>query len=201
MGGVLGLGLAYAGVRYLIAIGPANLPRLSEISLDVRALAFTLILSLLSGLLFGLLPAMKYAGQRISLTLRAGGRSISQSRERHRARSVLVVAQVAMALVLLVSSGLMIRTFQALRTVEPGFTNAEHLQTVRIAIPASLIAEPERVTRTQNDIVDKLAAIPGVASVGFTSGMPMEGIQGNWDVIFAAGQDVSCRRNPATPGV
>lgn len=185
MGGVLGLGLAYAGLEYLLAAGPASLPRLSDIALDLRALSFTFVLSLLSGLLFGSIPALKYGGTRISLTLRGGGRSLSQSRERHRVRNVLVVAQMAMALVLLVSSGLMIRTFQALRTVEPGFTNPERLQTVRIAIPGSLIAEPERVTRMQNDIVDKLAGIPGVTSVGFTSGMPMEGILGNWDVIFA----------------
>ena len=109
-----------------------------EISIDPRALAFTVVVSLLSGLLFGLIPALKYAGPKISLTLRAGGRTLSHSRERHRARNILVVAQVALALVLLVSAGLMIRTFQALRTVEPGFTHAEHLQTMRISIPASL---------------------------------------------------------------
>ena len=86
--------------------------------------------------------------------------------ERHRARNLLVVAQVSMALVLLVSAGLMIRTFQALRTVEPGFTHAEQLQTVRVTIPFQLISEPERVTRTQNQILDNLAALPGVTSAG-----------------------------------
>ncbi len=147
-----------------------------------------LFLSLLSGLLFGLIPALKYAGPRISLALRSGGRTASVSRERHRARNVLVVAQVAMALVLLVSAGLMIRTFQALRTVEPGFTHAEHLQTMRISIPASLVAEPQRVTRIQNNIADKLAAIPGVTSVGFASAVPMEGIEPDWDAIYVEGK-------------
>jgi hypothetical protein len=118
------------------------------------------------------------------------------SRERHRARNLLVVAQVAMALVLLVSAGLMIRTFQALRTVEPGFTQAEHLQTMRISIPVQLIAEPQRVTRTQNDIVDKLAAIPGVASVAFASEMPMEGIPPNWDDILIEGQTYTSTEIP-----
>ncbi|HXA66532.1 MAG TPA: ABC transporter permease [Bryobacteraceae bacterium] len=160
MGGVLGLGLASGGLRFLIASGPPSLPRLSEISIDPRALAFTLIVSLLSGLVFGLIPAFKYAGGRISGTLRGGGRTLSQSLERHRARNVLVVGQVALALVLLVSSGLMIRTFQALRNVEPGFTHPEQIQTMRISIPFSLVREPERVTRLQNDILDKLAAIP-----------------------------------------
>ncbi|HEV3201142.1 MAG TPA: ABC transporter permease [Bryobacteraceae bacterium] len=185
IGGALGVGLAYAGLRFLVAIGPANLPRLSEISIDPRTLAFTVALSLLSGLLFGLIPALKYGGSRSSLALRSVGRTSSASRERHRARNLLAVAQVSMALVLLVSAGLMIRTFQALRTVEPGFTQAEHLQTVRISIPASLVREPERVTRIQNNIVDKLAAIPGVTSVGFASEMPMEGRDSNWDAIYA----------------
>src|SRR6185369_8589622 len=107
------------------------------------------------------------------------------SRERHRARNLLVVGQVAMALVLLVSAGLMIRTFGALRTVDPGFADAQHLQLLRLSIPGSLVGEPERVTRIQNGILDKLAAIPGVKSAGFVSEMPMEGFDSNWDQIFA----------------
>jgi predicted permease len=185
MGGVLGLGLAHEGLRLLVAIGPSNLPRLSEISMDAWTLGFTLALSLLSGLLFGLIPALKYAGPRIALVLRSAGRTSSVSRERHRARNLLVVAQVALALVLMVSAGLMIRTFQALRTVEPGFTQAEHLQTMRSSIPESLIAKPEQVIRTQNSILERLAVIPGVSSVGFASEMPMEGFGSMWDCIFA----------------
>ena len=185
LGGALGVGFAYAGVRFLLAAGPANLPRLSEISIDARTLGFTLLLSVLSGLLFGLIPALKYAGPRTSLALRSAGRTTSVSRERHRARSVLVVGQVAMALVLLVSAGLMIRTFQALRTVDPGFTDAQHLQVMRISIPGSLVADPQQVTRIQNEILDKLAAIPGVKFTGFVSEMPMEGFDSDWDEIFA----------------
>ncbi|MGC2388907.1 MAG: ABC transporter permease [Candidatus Acidiferrum sp.] len=185
LGGVLGVALAYAGVRFLLTFGPANLPRLSEISVDARTLGFTLLLSVLSGLFFGLIPALKYAGPRTSLALRSAGRTISVSRERHRARNALVVTQVAMALVLLVSAGLMIRTFRALRTVDPGFTDPQHLQLMRISIPDLLIREPLRVTRTQNEILDKLAAIPGVKSAGFVSEMPMEGFDSSWDEIFA----------------
>jgi predicted permease len=185
MGGIVGLGLAYAGVRLLVAIGPSNLPRLNEIALDATTLGFTFALSLLSGLLFGLIPALKYAGPRSNLALQSGGRTISVSREQHRARNVLVVGQVAMALVLLMSAGLMIRTFGALRKVDPGFSDPQHLQVMRISIPESLIAEPERVMRTQNAIVDKLATIQGVKSVGFVSDMPMEGVDTAWDEIFA----------------
>jgi predicted permease len=185
MGGVIGVGLAYAGVRFFAAIGPANLPRLTEISIDARTLGFAFVISVLTGLLFGLLPAFKYAGPRTSLELRGPARTISVSRERHRARNFLVVGQVAMALVLLICAGLMIRTFAALRTVDPGFTDARHLQLMRISIPEPLIPEAERVARTQNEILTKLNAIPGVRAAGFASDMPMEGFDSGWDCIFA----------------
>jgi predicted permease len=188
IGGVLGIGTAYEGLRLLVAIGPANLPRLGEISLDGRSLGFTLALSVLSGLLFGSIPVLRYAGRRMPTAFRGAGRTASVSRERQRSRDLLVVAQVAMAMVLLVSAMLMIRTFQALRTVDPGFAHAEHLQTMRISIPTSLIADPELVTRTQNNIVDKLAAIPGVTSVGFADSMPMEGILANWNGVEIEGK-------------
>jgi predicted permease len=188
MGGALGVLVAYAGLRLLVAIGPANLPRLNEISMDARTFAFTLMLSVLAGLFLGLIPAFKYAGPRISSALQSAGRTVSVSRERHRARNVLAVAQVAIALVLMVSAGLMIRTAQALRTVEPGFTDAEHLQTLRISIPSTLIAEPQLVTRTQNNLADRLMAIPGVTSVGFASEAPMEAGPPNWDNVFPEGK-------------
>ncbi|HET9833553.1 MAG TPA: ABC transporter permease, partial [Vicinamibacterales bacterium] len=175
IGGAVGVGLAYAGLRVLLAVGPANLPRLSEISLDVRTFGFTAVVSLLSSLLFGLLPALKHTGPRISAALASIGRTTSVSRERHRVRSVLVVVQVAIALVLLISAGLMIRTFQSLRTVEPGFTQSERLQITRIYFSATLVPDAERLTRMQNDIQDKLSSIPGVISAAFVSAMPMEG--------------------------
>src|SRR5215467_5871336 len=197
MGGLVGIGLAYAGVRFLVAMGPSNLPRLTEISLDARTLAFTFVLSVLSSLMFGLIPALKYAGPWSKSTLRSEGRTMSVSRERHRARNLLVVGQVAMALVLLVSAGLMIRTFEALRTVDPGFADPQHLQILRISIPDSLVTEPERVTHVQNEIIDKLAAIQGVKSAGFVSEMPMEGFDSMWDEIFA--QDKVYADNTTAP--
>jgi predicted permease len=190
LGGVLGVGIAYEGLRLLAAIGPANLPRLGEISLDGRSLGFTLGLSLLSGLLFGSIPALRYARARTSNALRGAGRTASLNYERQHSRDLLVVAQVAMALVLLVSAMLMIRTFDALRHVEPGFSQPEHLQTMRTSIPASLVADPQEVTRIQNNIADKLAAIPGVRSVGFASAAPMEGIESNWDEIYFEGKSM-----------
>ncbi len=188
IGGALGVVVAYAGLRLLMAIGPANLPRMGEISMDVRTFGFTLLLSVLSGLFLGVVPALKYAGPRISAGLQSAGRTASVSRERHRARNVLVVAQVALTLVLLVCAGLMIRTAQALRTIEPGFTGAEHLQTVRISIPSSLIPDPQLVIRTQNNLADKLRAISGVTSVGFASEAPMEAGNPPWDNVFPEGR-------------
>ena len=188
MGGALGVAVAYAGLQLLVTLGPTNLPRLNEISMDARTFAFTLGLSVLSGLFLGLMPAFKYGGTRISAALQSAGRTVSVSRERHRARNVLAVAQVAIALVLLVSAGLMIRTAQALRSVEPGFTDAEHLQTVRIAIPSSLIPDPRLVVRTQNELADKLREIPGVSSVGFASEVPMEAEPPDWNSVFAEGK-------------
>jgi len=101
-----------------------------------------------------------------------------------------------MALVLLIGAGLMIRTFQALRNVEPGFLHAEHLQTMRISIPASLVAQPQQVTRIQNYIADKLAAIPGVTSAGFAAAMPMEGVEPDWDAIIPEGKTNDAGQSP-----
>jgi putative ABC transport system permease protein len=199
MGGVLGLGLAYSSIRILVTSGPATLPRLGEIGIDSLVLAFSLAVSLLAGLLFGLIPVLKYAGPHLATALRGSGRTMSQSREGHRARNTLVVVQVALALVLLVGSGLMIRTFQALRGVQPGFTRPAEVQLLRIAIPQAHVKEPERVMRLQNEMMDRLAAIPGVASVSFANSGPLEGL--NYfnpvyaeDKIYVAAQVAPMRR-------
>jgi predicted permease len=196
LGGVGGAGLAYGGLRLLLAIGPANLPRLNEIALDGRALLFTFVLSLLAGVLFGMIPVLRYAGAWTPAALQSTGRTASVSRERNHARNLLVVAQVAMALVLLVSAALMIRTFQKLRTIDPGFGDAAHLETMRIFIPDSLITSPQMVTRLQNNIADKLASVPGVTSVGFASAMPMEGVEPGWDQIFVEGRNYAGQNPP-----
>jgi putative ABC transport system permease protein len=185
MGGVLGLVLAYVGVRLLVAANVSNLPRVNDISLDARGLGFSLALSALSGVLFGVLPAMKYARPRAGSMLRSEARGSSASRERHRVRNSLVAGQVAMALVLLVSAGLMIRTFDALRHVDPGFTDPPRIQLLRISIPEVLATDPQQVAHIQNAIVDGLKSIQGVQAAGFASQMPMEGFDGIWDSIVA----------------
>ena len=171
--GALGLLLAWAGIQLLVAIGPATLPRLHEIELDPAVLAFTATISLLSALLFGMIPVVRYNSRQIALALRASGRSVSDALARHRTRHALVVIQVALALILLVGSGLMIRTFTALRAVQPGFTDPHHVQLIRVTIPDAHVADKARVFRLQRDMVDRLAAIPGVDNVSFTGHVPM----------------------------
>jgi predicted permease len=174
LGGAIGFGLAWAALRILAAKGPATLPRLHEIGVDPFVLAFAIGLSLLSGALFGVIPVLKYAGPGVATALRGVGRTFSLGRERHRARNTLVVVQVALALVLLVSSGLMIRTFQQLRHVRPGFTHPEEILILHSMIPQAVAKEPERVMRMQHEALDRLAAVPGVTSVGFASAAPLE---------------------------
>jgi len=194
-GGAAGLGLAYGALRLLVAIAPANLPRMESISIDGTVLLFTLGVSLMAGLLFGVIPVVKYAGPQLGTALRAGGRTLSQSKERHRARNTLVVVQVALALVSLIGSGLMIRTFQTLKHVQPGFTNPEQVQTLRISIPGSQLKDEVQVARMEQAILEKMAAIPGVASAGATTLVPMTG-SGWQDPIFAQDKVYSTSQIP-----
>jgi predicted permease len=196
LGGAAGVGVAYAGLRLLTAIGPENLPRLSEISLDGLSLAFTLALSVLCGLLFGSVAVLRYAPSRQAVPLLGAMRTASVSRERQRGRNLLVVAQVAMAMVLLISAVLMIRTFHAMHNVDPGFSDPKSLQVMRISIPETLVGDPQTVVRVQNSIQDKLAAIPGVSSAGFAVSVPMSGAEPNWDGIQIEGKNYEGEQPP-----
>jgi predicted permease len=194
-GGALGLALAFGSLRLLVALGPANLPRLNEVGINPRALLFTLAVSLVSGLLFGLLPVFKYAVIRPGTGLRDSSRSVSAGRDRLRARNLLVVFQVALALVLLISSGLMIRTFYALRQIQPGFTNPEQVMTLRVYIPESQIKEPERAMRSHQEILSRISAIPGVEAASFTSAVTMSGNDSS-DVLSAEDHPVADGKVP-----
>jgi predicted permease len=184
LGGALGLGLAVVGLPVLVALGPEGVPRLEEIGIDPAVLAFTVIVSLLSGIVLGLVPVARYARPRIATELRAGERASSGSRERHRAKNTLVVAQVALALVLLIGSGLMIRTLLALRAVQPGFANPEQIQLVRITLPLAHVDDLVRVFNVQSEILDQIAAVPGVSAAAFIRTAPLGGFNLS-DPIFA----------------
>jgi predicted permease len=185
VGGACGMVVAYAGIRALLARAPAGLPRLGDIAIDLPVFLFVLIVSLLSGVFFGVIPAIRHRSPHVAASLGAGGRTLSDSRPRLRARHALVVAQVALALVLLVAAGLMIRSFARLQAVDPGFNQPRELQTVRVTIPSSLVPEPERVARMHLDLAERLAAVPGVGAVGITTDLPMDDQPADWDAVFA----------------
>jgi predicted permease len=174
IGGALGLLFAYGGLRGLIALAPSDLPRLNDIGIDGSVLLFTLGVTIVAGLLFGSMPALRYAGVRAGTGLRETGRSVSASRKRYRARNALVVIQVGLALVLLVSSGLMIRTFQALMHVQPGFTAPTEVETFHVHFPPEMMKTTERLLRMDQAILDNIGAIPGVSSADFSGAVPMD---------------------------
>ena len=197
---MLGLALAYVGVQVLVAIGPTDLPRLQEIAVYPPVLAFTVAISLASTLLFGSITALKHALHIETPTI-GTARGSSASRDRSTARSALVVVQVALALVLIVSAALMIRTFQALRGVDAGFSNPATIQTAGISIPFRLVSDPEpgataaRKTSLQHEILDRIAALPGVASVGFASHPPMG--RGLWNApVVVEGETIASGTGP-----
>jgi predicted permease len=183
LGSALGLVLAWGALRLLIALGPSGLPRLHDIGIDLNVLVFTLVVALLCSLLFGSIPALRYAGMRVGTGLRES-RTTSQGRERHRTRNTLAVIQVSLAFVLLICSGLMIRTFRALIHVDAGYDTAAKIQTVRLGIPEAEVPKGDDVLRMQQAIEQKIAAIPGVESVSFGGSVPMDG-NGWHDPVYA----------------
>ncbi len=184
LGSAVGLGLAFAALRALVAMAPSGIPRINEIGINGPVLLFTFVVAILASILFGSIPIFKYAGIRLSTGIRQGGRANSQTREQHRARSVLVVVQVALALVLLICSGLMIRTFRALTHVDPGFRQPDQIQTFHIFVPESQVKDKEQVVRMYQEILRKISAIPGVSSASISTAIPMGGNSSN-DLLYA----------------
>ena len=190
-GGAGGVLLAGATVGLLRRIAPRNLPRVDEIALDPQVLLFAVAVSVLSGLLFGLFAVLKFGSPSVT-ALREGGRSASDTPGRHRTRHALVVTQIALALTLLIISGLMVRTFVALRNVPPGFTHANEVQTFRVAIPATIVADNTEAARAHQRIAERLAAVPGVTSVGLATSITMDG-ENNLNYVEVEGDS-----NPAS---
>src|SRR5437879_9628443 len=160
--------------------------------MDGTASAFALACSIGTSLLFGLAAILRSGiPGRIQ-----SARGATQGTRQLRAQNALVVAQLALAFVLLVASGLMIRSFLALRAVEPGFTHPEWIQTVRVLIPEALTPDPEQVIRIQSEILSRLSAIPGVTAAGFASGLPMEPEEPNGIPVAVAGKTHTGRDPP-----
>lgn len=179
-GGATGVLLAWMGTRALVAAAPASIPRLDEIGISGSALLYTTGVSLLAGLLFGVSPALGTGSAKMLASLRDGGRGTTIGRDRHLARSVMVVAQVALALVVLVGSGLMVRSFQELRNVDTGF-RAEGVLTFRLAPSPAKYASgeggpAEGLARFYDDLIARLNEVPGVVSSGAVTMLPLQGI-------------------------
>ena len=174
VGGLAAVPLAFAATRLLVRFGPQELPRLNEISPDVNVLVFGLALSLVAGLLFGVLPALKAGLIPASASLNEGARGASATRERHFARRALVVAQIALALALLVGSGLAARSFQRLAAVDPGFDPTGVLS-LRLALPERRYASDESRLQFHRQLLERLAALPGAETAAAVSHLPLGG--------------------------
>ena len=196
LGGAAGIAFAIAALKLVLTMNPARLPRLELIAVDTTSLVFTFLVSVAAGLAFGAIPVVKHARVRLNEALRAGGRNASASRDRNITRNTLTIVQVALALVLLIGSGLMIRTFQSMRRVQPGFTEPATLQTIRVSIPGGVAADDARVLLMQQQLVDALAALPGVTSASLINGLPMTGFSSQDPV---AASDHTYRENQIPP--
>jgi putative ABC transport system permease protein len=172
-GGAVAVVLALWGTRLLVALKPTNLPRLDEIGVDARVLGFTFVVSLLTGLVFGLLPAWTAARGSASEALKEGGRSATAGGTRQRLRNTFVVVELAVALVLLVGAGLLIKTFWNLRSVEPGF-NPEHLITMRVELPEARYKDVPPQTRFRTQTLAGINSLPGVQGA-MISELPLSG--------------------------
>jgi predicted permease len=172
--GALGLVLTQGAVALLRRLAPARLPRVDEIGVDPTVLLFTVCVAASAGLLSGLVTVLR-SGAPSAATLREGGRAASAGPGRRRTRDALVVAEVAMALVLLVVAGLMVRTVAALRRVDPGFVRPEAVQTFRVAVAPGVIGDEAQLARTHQAIAERIAGLPGVAAVGVASHITMDG--------------------------
>jgi putative ABC transport system permease protein len=170
MGAVIGLALAWSAVRGLVAFGPANLPRLEEVRLDGVGWAFTFMLSLVTALALGSIPLLRFTP--VAESLHEGGRGSTASRGGYRARHLLMGAQIALALVLLVASGLMLRSFQKLRAVDPGF-DATSTFTFRTGFPRTDYPDSRRIVVAHRAVVDRLTALPSVTSVSASTCLPL----------------------------
>jgi predicted permease len=175
LGGALGLALAFGGIRGLIALAPPDLPRLREVTLDGRVLGFTFALTVLTGVVFGVVPALHNGTANLHDRLRSAARGALGKRGAARSRRTMVVAEVALAIVLLTGAGLLIRSFALLRQVDPGF-RPENVTTFSIQLPPSgRYASPDQIREFTTSLLDGIRRAPGVSSVATTFALPMSG--------------------------
>jgi putative ABC transport system permease protein len=174
IGGAVGLGLAYASIRGLVAMNPGNIPGIADLTIDMRVVVFTLVVSLATGILFGLVPALQTSRENLHVTLKEGGRSGTADRSGQMMRRVLVVSEVALALTLLTGGGLLVKSFAKLQGVDPGFKTGNIL-TFGLALPAARYPTDTAQKNFYNAVIPRIAQVPGVKAAGATSVMPFGG--------------------------
>ncbi|HEX8775370.1 MAG TPA: ABC transporter permease [Pyrinomonadaceae bacterium] len=172
VGGGLGLLLAVWGMDLLLALAPEDLPRVKNGALDARVLGFTILITLLTGIVFGLVPALQSSRPNLNETLKEGGRGTTGGH--HRVRGALVVTEVALAMMLLIGAGLLIRSFYRLQQVDPGF-NPKNALAVTVSLPAKKYAEEEQQAAFFTQLIEKVSGLPGVVAVGATQSLPIQG--------------------------
>jgi predicted permease len=180
-GGVAGLALAHGALQILLRMAPSSLPRQEEIGLDPTTLLFCLGVALAVGILFGFLPELRGEGVPLAEPLKEGGRSAGAGRAR--VRDLFAVVQIALALVLLVGSGLMIRTFQALKSVPPGYERPEEVLTFRLSVPEAEAPTGSEAARMHQEILARLSDIPGVTAASAAGAVAMEGWE-SWENVL-----------------
>jgi predicted permease len=182
-GGLLGSIIGILAVRQLIAFTPSSVPKPDHIGIDAPVLLFTLLLSVFTSFIFGLVPALQASKSDLNETLKEGGRGNSGGARQNRVRSLLVITEVALALVLLIGAGLMIKSFVRLQNVNPGF-NPENLITLELQLPQNKYGEKDRQAAFQQQVVQRLAEIPGVQSAGAVNYLPFSGTELNSGVTI-----------------
>ncbi len=172
VGGGIGLVLALWGTSFVESIGSHVTPLLSGIKMDSRVLGFTVMISIVAGIFFGLAPALRVSKPELSESLKDGGRSAGAGSGRNRLRGALVVSEIAMALVLLICAGLLLKSVMRLRDVNPGF-NSENLMTMNVALPGARYPKPQDRAAFYNNLAERVEALPGVQAAGVTSVLPL----------------------------
>jgi predicted permease len=185
-GGVAGVGIAYFTIKALGVFGPDNIPRLNDVSIDGRVLAFTCLIALLTGAIFGLVPAMRASRVDLNDVLKEGGRSGASGRGGHRTRKLLVIAEVALSLILLIGAGLLIRSYQRVWNAYPGF-DSHNVLSLRLALPANKYPKPESIIQFFRRVVERLNGAPEVESVATTYSLPMSTVALAWEPISIEG--------------
>ena len=194
LGGIAGVLLAVWGVDLLKSIGAQTVPRLREVNLDLRVLISTFAISVGTGILFGLVPGLASAKPELTESLKEGGRGSTAGKSRNRLRSALVIAEVALALVLLTSAGLLMKSFVRLQNVNPGF-DPHHVLTAEVSLPKLQYPDDKAIVRFSDEAQRRIATLPGIQAVGVTTVLPLAGSNG--DSSFAIEGRTNDRKAPS----